>query len=151
MNPTDIFGLLKAQIAYGEADPDELPDDIDDLLHVRTLLIELGHALRAVRQTCDEKVGVVLGPGVKYEYGDSIVSWRHGFKWKPIPDAARAFIETQVEPEDILDLFPVGAMRKTGLEKVASRRGFDPVVAVDTVLEKVWDKAPRVQVKPKEM
>ncbi len=150
MRQDDVFDLLKAQLAYGEADPDELPTDLDDLLHVRTLLIELGQALRAVRQVCDEKVGTLIEPGDKYEYGDSVVSFYRGYKWKPIPDAVAAFIET-VDVSDVLDLFPASAMRKTGLEKVATRHGFDPKVAVDSVLEKIWDTAPRVQVKPKEL
>jgi len=150
MRLDDVFGLLTSQVAYGEADPAELPDNLDDLLYVRTLLIELGQALRAVRQTCDEKVGTLIEPGDKYEYGENVVSFYRGYKWKPIPDAVAAFIET-VDVGDVLDLFPASAMRKTGLEKVATRHGFDPQVAVDSVLEKVWDSAPRVQVKPKEM
>ncbi len=153
MRQSEAFSLLEGQLAYGESDPAELPDDLDDLLHLRTLLIELGQALRTLRQTTDEKVGSVLGPGKKYEYGDSIVTWRHGFKWKPILDAAKPFVTSVVteDPEAVHLLFPMSSIRKTGVEKAAHLIGVDPDALVSTVLEKVWDKAPRVQVKPKEL
>ena len=146
-----MFDLVKDQMAYGEADPAELPDNMDDLLHLRFWMVEVSQAIRALRQSCDEKIGTVLAQGEKYEYGDSIISYRHGYKWKPIPDSVKALVETFHEPEDVLALFPVGSIRKTGLEKVAARHGMDPAVAVASVLEKVWDKAPSVAVKPKEL
>lgn len=148
-----IFGLLKTQVAYGEADPDDLPSELNDLLHVRSLLIELGQALRAVRQVCDEKVGATLEPGQKYEYGDSVVSFYQGYKWKPIPDAAEKFVTdvAVLHPDAVTVLFNLNSIRKTGVEKLAVRMGFDPEVMVETVLEKVWDKTPQVKVKPKEL
>ena len=152
MRLDDVFELLKTQVAYGEADPDELPTDLDDLLHVRSLLVELGQALRVVRQTCDEKLGDVLPTG-GYDYGDNVVSFYRGFKWKAIPDAATKFVTdvAVLHPEDVTELFNVNSMRKTGVEKLAGRMGLDPDLVVETVLEKVWDKAPRVQIKPKEL
>ena len=153
MRLDDVFELLKSQVAYGEADADELPDDLDDLLHVRSLLIELGAALRDVRQVTDEKVGATLPAGQKYEYGDSVVSFYQGFKWKPIPEAAGKFVTdvAVLHPEKVTDLFNLNTIRKTGVETAAARMGLDPTIVVETVLEKVWDKAPRVQVKPKEL
>ena len=153
MRLDDVFELLKDQVAYGEADADELPDDLDDLLHVRSLLVELGQALRVVRQVCDEKVGDTLEPGGKYEYGDSVVSFYRGFKWKPIPEAATKFVTdvAVLHPETVTELFNVNYMRKTGVETAAARMGLDPGLVVETILEKVWDKTPRVQVKPKEL
>ncbi len=153
MKQSEAFSLLEAQLAYGESDPAELPDDLDDLLHLRSLLIEFGQALRGLRQTTDEKIGAVLGPGKQYEYGDSIVSWQHGYKWKPIPGAAEPFVTSVLnqDPEAVHLLFPMSAIRKTGVEKAAHLIGVDPEALVSTVLEKVWDKAPRVQVKPKEL
>ncbi len=157
MKQSEAFGLLEAQLNYGESDPGELPDDLDALLHLRSLLIEIGQALRALRQVTDEKVGSVLGPGKKYEYGEGkstlIVTWRHGYKWKPILDAAEPFVTSVVsqDPEAVHLLFPMSSIRKTGVEKAAHLIGVDPDALVSTVLEKVWDKAPRVQVKPKEL
>ncbi len=153
MKQSEAFGLLEGQLAYGESDPAELPADLDDLLHLRSLLIEIGQALRTLRQATDEKVGSMLGPGKKYEYGDSIVTWRHGYKWKPILDAAEPFVTSVVsqDPEAVHLLFPMSSIRKTGVEKAAHLIGVDPDALVSTVLEKVWDKAPRVQVKPKEL
>jgi len=153
MDQHEAFGLLEGQLAYGESDPGELPDDLDDLLHLRSLLIEIGRALRGLRQTTDEKVGSVLGPGKKHEYGDSVVTWRHGYKWKPILEAAEPFVTSVVsqDPEAVHLLFPMSSIRKTGVEKAAHLIGVDPDALVSTVLEKVWDKAPRVQVKPKEL
>ncbi len=153
MDQHEAFGLLEEQLAYGESDPGELSDDLDDLLHLRSLLIDIGLALRALRQTTDEKVGSVLGPGKKYEYGDSVVSWRHGYKWKPILEAAERFVTSVVsqDPEAVHLLFPMSAIRKTGVEKAAHLIGVDPEALVSTVLEKVWDKTPRVQIKPKEL
>ncbi len=153
MDQHEAFGLLEEQLAYGESDPDELSDDLDELLHLRSLLIEIGQALRGLRQTTDEKIGSVLGPGKKYEYGDSIVTWRHGYKWKPILEAAEPFVTSVVsqDPEAVHLLFPMSSIRKTGVEKAAHLIGVDPDALVSTVLEKVWDKAPRVQIKPKEL
>ncbi len=153
MDQHEAFGLLEAQMAYGESDPDDLSDDLDDLLHLRSLLIEIGQALRALRQTAEEKVGSVLGPGKKYEYGDSIVTWRPGYKWKPILEAVKPFVTSVVsqDPDAVHLLFPMSAIRKTGVEKAAHLIGVDPDALVSTVLEKVWDKTPRVQVKPKEL
>ncbi len=153
MKQSEAFGLLEEQLAYGESDPAELSDDLDELLHLRSLLIKIGQALQGLRQTTDEKIGSVLGPGKKYEYGDSIVSWRHGYKWKPIPGAAEPFVTSVLnqDPDAVHLLFPMSAIRKTGVEKAAHLIGVDPEALVSTVLEKVWDKTPRVQVKPKEM
>ncbi len=147
---TDVFGLIEDTLAYDEPDQADFPDDLDLLLAVRHKLMEVGQAVRVLKKVADEKVGVLLGPGVKYEYGDSIVSFSRGFRWKPIPEAARAFIESTVDRDEILDLFPVTAIRKTGLEKVAARHNIDPRAAVDTVLEKVWGPAV-VKMKPKAM
>ncbi len=153
MHPTDVLDLITEHMAYGEADPAELPDDLDELLHLRTLLQEARAAALAVRQAVDEKVGALLGPGRTHEYGDSVVSWRHGYKWKPIPEAAERFVE-DVAAEDpglVKELFNLNSMRKTGVERAANRLGVDPETAVGTVLEKVWDQNPSVQVKPKEL
>jgi hypothetical protein len=136
---------------YGEPDPTDLPDDLDELLALHDKLNTVRAAALVVRQTVDTKIGLTLGPGVKHEYGDSIVTWRHGYRWKPIAAAAMAFVNDVVaeNPGAALLLFPVTAIRKTGVEKAAKYLGVDPQAAVDTVLEKVWDPEPSVQFKPK--
>jgi hypothetical protein len=149
----DLFGLIENQLAYDEPDPDDLPDDLDVLLAIHDKLNAVRAAALVVRQTVDTKIGGLLGPGVKHEYGESIVSWRHNYRWKPIIKAITPFI-TQVvgkDPEATLMLFPVTAIRKTGVEKAARILGVDPDAAVETVLEKVWDDHPSVQFKPKGM
>jgi len=153
MHPTDVFDLIKDHMAYGEADPAEFTSDLDELLHLRTLLGEIATATRTVRQACDEKIGEVLGRGVKYDYGDNVVSWSQSYKYKAIPEAVEAFVTTvaSVAPDEVHELFNPNSIRKTAIERAANRMGVDPVVTVDTILEKVWDKTPKVQVKPKEL
>ncbi len=146
-----VFELIEDQLAYDEPDPAELPDDLDVLLALRDKLQQIQAAALEVRKVVDEKIGTTLGAGQKYEYGDSVVSWRHGYRWKPIPESVELFINDVVDPEDVLLLFNVGSIRKTGVEKVASRHDLDPGLVVDSVLEKVWDETPSIQLKPKEM
>jgi hypothetical protein len=148
---SDLFGLIEDHLAYDESDPSDFPDNLDQLLAVRAKLNDISRAARELRQVADEKVGALLGPGEKYEYGDSIVSWSKGYRWKPVLPALKEWVEEYVDRDEIFDLFPVTAVRKTGLEKVAARHNFDPEVAVASFLEKVWDQTPRVKFKPKEM
>ncbi len=153
MNQNDAFSLLEAQLAYGESDPAELPDDLDDLLHLRNFLTALVPAIYAVRNDADEKAAKLIGPGKSYEYGESIYRWGHGYDWKAIPDVTAAFVEKAAadDPSIVEVLFNMNDIRKTGVEKAATRMGLTPEAAVDTVLEKKWKKAPGLQVKPKEL
>jgi len=153
MHPTDVFDLIKDHMAYGEADPAELTSDLDELLHLRAVLGDVAAATRTVRQVCDEKIGEVLGRGVKYDYGDNVVSWSQSYKWKAIPEAVEAFVTSvaSMAPNEVHELFNPNSIRKTAVERAANRMGVDPEVAVASVLEKVWDKTPSVAVKPKEM
>lgn len=146
---SDLYELVENYLGHGESDYADFPDVIDDLLAARNKLNDIARAARELRQVADEKVGALLGPAEKYEYGDFIVSWSRGYRWKPLPQL-REFIESTVDRDEILDLFPVTAVRKTGLEKVAARHNIHPETAVNTFLERVWD-SPRVKFKPKEM
>ena len=131
----------------------DLPDDLDQLLALRDRLHELLQVARQVRSEVDAKVGMVLGPGRTYEYGDNLVRWKHGYRWRADKDAVNRFVEdvARRDPAQMVHLFNPNAIRKTGVERVARNLGYDPETAVDTLLHKVWDDEPSVQFKPKDV
>jgi hypothetical protein len=123
----------------------DLPTDVDELLALSQALGVIARVASRIRVEVDEEAASVIGPGRPYRYGDHIVTWRHGYKWRPY-DAATKFIldVARALPEGILDLFSPAAMRKTGIEKVARKMGLDPELVITTVLAKEWEDSPRL-------
>ncbi len=151
MTEKELLKLVRGVLHYGEPDPVDLPDDTDELLAIHDKLNAIRAACMTLRQVTDEKVAQLIGPGQPYEYGDHVVSWRHGYKYKATPEAADVVAKIcAADHEAVKDLFNMNAIRKTGLERVAARNDFPVTATVETVLEKVWDDAPRLQFKPKD-
>lgn len=131
-------------------EPDELPDDLNDLLALANALDELAKAAATVKREVEAKAAQTLGPGKWHEYGAQKVRWGHSYSWKAEPEAVERMIAhaARVDPTLILDLFNPNSIRKTGVERVAAKLDMDPEAAVKTLLYKKWSSEPGLQWKP---
>ena len=151
--------LIGAQLKAGDVgecvidETDDLPDEVEQLLALHDKLTSVISAAQKIRKVVDGKTAELIGPGVWYPYGEYQAAWKHPWQWKPITSNMETFLIAAVEesPDSVTTLFPLTAVRKTGIEKVATQMGVNPEVAIATVLEKVWDEKPRLMFKPKDM
>lgn len=150
MSVGKALALVETALAYPGEQTGGLDGlNLDGLLELSTTLGRVATAARAVRVEVDEAAAAVLGPGVAYEYGDQRVSWSHGWKWKPYETAAEFVVAAvTADPTAVLDLFSLGSIRKTGIERAAKKMGLDPDLVVGTVLAREYEREPRLVWKP---
>lgn len=146
MSLSQALALVEAALVYGDeqtVSADDLSTDLDDLLALSRTLTEIAQAARKVAKEVDVIAAGILGPGRRHRMGDHQVSWTHDWRWTA-QTGARQFVVDVAEqcPECVLDLLPVTALRKTGVEKVAKRLGYDPETVVATVLDRKYQDEP---------
>ncbi len=133
-------------------DPEELPDELDDLLRLINDLKDIAAMARQVGREVEAKAGTVLGPGVTYVYGGQEVRWNHPYKWRAQSMMDEFLIDAVAKhPELITTFFNANAVRKTGIVTAAEKLGLDPEAVLSTVLYKEWDAEPRIRYKPIEV
>ena len=138
--------------AYGSepiTDPQELPDDLDELCALISTLTEVAALVRRLKSEVEAKTADTLGEGGRYNYGEYEVRYTKGYSWKAT-EVAEQFVADAVakNPELVTRLFNMNAMRKTGLEAVADALDLPTEAVVDTVLYKKWDDEPKVKFVP---
>lgn len=131
-------------------DPEELPDDLDDLLALANNLREIASVANTLRKEVEAKAATVLGPGKWYQYGDAAYTWNHSYRWKAHERAVENLIRNAAaqDPDLVTGLFNPNSIRKTAIGKVARALGMDPEVAVGSILYKEWSKEPGLRSKP---
>ncbi len=133
-------------------DPEELTEELDDLLRLINDLKDIAAMARQVGREVEANAGAVLGPGVTYVYGGQEVRWSHPYKWRAQSMMDEFLVEAVAKhPELITTFFNANAVRKTGIETAAEKLGLDPKTVLDTVLYKEWDAEPRIRYKPIEV
>ena len=141
--------LLHAYGAEPITDPEELPDELDELCALISTLTEVAALVRTLKSEVEAKTATALGEGGRFIYGEHEVRYTKGYAYRATEEAA-SFITDAVEmdPELVTTLFNLNGMRKTGLEKVAHVLGMSKEAVVDTVLYKRWDDEPKVKFVP---
>lgn len=145
----NALDLVRVGLTYdGEriTEPGELPDDLDDLATLASTLGNIAQVARRLRAEVESTLADLLGPGGSFRQGEHVISYQRGWKWRP-QSTTGAFVVSvaEADPAAILDLFPMGSIRKTGVEKVARQMGLDPETVVATVLDRARDDEPSIQ------
>ena len=141
--------LMHAYGAEPITDPDDLPDELDELCALVSTLAEVGALVRQLKSEVEAKTATALGENGRYVYGEHEVRYTKSYTYKATEEATQFITDAVAKDPTLVDvLFNMNAMRKTGLEKAANALDLPIEAVVDTVLFKKWDDEPKVKFVP---